>query len=84
MDVSLIDDIEDEEIIDQELGSEEVIETETTEQMTRDFFTEDSFFIVIYEEGDELIDKLLVVSDLNIDQDKTNLIQHDRVRYKAH
>ena len=70
MDVSLIDDIEDEEIIDQELGSEEVIETETTEQMTRDFFTEDSFFIVIYEEEDELIDKLLVVSDLNIDQDK--------------
>jgi len=73
VDMSLINDIEDEEIIDPDLAIDEVIvdsTTEINERMKREIFTEGSSFLIIYEEGDEFIDKLLIVNDLNIEQDK--------------
>ena len=75
MDISLVDNIEDDEIIDPELGGD--IETSSQDEVntviTREHFKMDSLFIVIYEEDDELIDKLLVVDGENLEQDKVLL-----------
>ena len=71
MDISL----EDDEIIDPDLGGD--IETSSQDEVntviTREHFKMDSLFIIIYEEGDELIDKLLIVDGENPEQDKVLL-----------
>tara|TARA_Y100000593_G_scaffold94681_1_gene195089 strand:- start:6909 stop:11696 length:4788 start_codon:yes stop_codon:yes gene_type:complete len=71
MDTSLINDIEDDEVVDYELGiNEKVISEKGISQITRDLFTVNSLFILIYEEDDEYIDKLLIVEKESDEQDK--------------
>lgn len=72
MDSSLVNDIEDNEVIDYELGvnEEEISEGKLHQNLTRDLFLSNSLFIIIYEEDDEYIDKLLIVAEINDEQDK--------------
>ena len=72
MDSSLVNDIEDNEVIDYELGvnEEEISEGKLHKNLTRDLFLSNSLFIIIYEEDDEYIDKLLIVAEINDEQDK--------------
>ena len=58
MDTSLINDIEDDEVVDHELGiNDKDISGEGLSQIiTRELFTFNSLFILIYEEDDEYID----------------------------
>ena len=72
MDLTLINDIDDEEVIDPDLGiDQETMDQEVSDQqIKRDIFTEGSIFIVIYEEDGEYIDKLLTVKTFNDEQDK--------------
>ena len=79
MDPSIVDDIEDHEIIDPELGgdTEDSIENEIDTQIMRDTFTVGSLFIVIFEEDGDFIDKLLTVDIENLEQDKILLKDED-------
>ena len=79
MDLSIVDDIEDHEIIDPELGgdTEDSIENEIDTQIMRDTFTVGSLFIVIFEEDGDFIDKLLTVDIENLEQDKILLKDED-------
>ena len=72
MDTSLINDIEDDEVVDHELGiNDKDISGEGLSQIiTRELFTFNSLFILIYEEDDEYIDKLLIVEKESDEQDK--------------
>ena len=62
MDSSLVNDIEDNEVIDYELGvnEEEISEGKLHQNLTRDLFLSNSLFIIIYEEDDEYIDKPVI------------------------
>ena len=72
MDSSLVSDIEDNEVIDYELGinEEDISKEGLYQKFTRDLFLSNSLFIIIYEEDDEYIDKLLIVEEINDEQDK--------------
>ena len=72
MDPSFVNNIEDNEVIDPILGVSEVdLSNEGSGQnIMRDLLIPDSLFIVIYEEGEELIDKLLIVEEINDEQDR--------------
>ena len=71
MELSLVNDIDDDEVIDIDIaGNEGDVLIESTSSFTRDIFTTDSLFIVIYEEDGEYIDKLLIVDEISDEQDK--------------
>ena len=57
MDSSLVNDIEDNEVIDYELGvnEEEISEGKLHQNLTRDLFLSNSLFIIIYEETLKLL-----------------------------
>ena len=61
-----LNDIEDEEIIDFDLSREDIHDgpTEDVHKIKKDFFTNDGLFIIIYEEDEDIIDKLLVVHEV--------------------
>ena len=60
---SLINDIEDEEVVDFNLEEEDIQEEGSVDdsKINKNIFTVDSLFIVVYEEDDTIMDKLLIV-----------------------
>ena len=66
---SIVNDSDDEEMIDFNLGEEDTYEEVAKESLfEKSMFTLDSLFIVVYEEDDNMVDKLLLVKQ-SIDGD---------------
>tara|TARA_Y100001980_G_C14555860_1_gene345451 strand:- start:976 stop:5742 length:4767 start_codon:yes stop_codon:yes gene_type:complete len=75
---SFADDIEDEEIVDFNLGEEDIQVEENVDssEINKNIFTIDSLFIVVYEENDTIIDKLLIVQK-EVEESNTVLLKDE-------
>ena len=63
---SIVNDIEDEEMVDFDLGEEDTYDSGVSEEslIDKSLFTLDSLFIVVYEEDGNIVDKLLLVREI--------------------